>query len=247
MLNNHMKTRLARNIHGAALTEYGILVGLVAVVAISSVATLGGKVGDTFEEASAAINLDIASQTPFSCGDTTDIHGQSYGTVQIGSQCWTTENLRYETASSLCMNDSDADCASYGRLYPQADVTQDICGDAFRASTDQDWKELEAGLGMSSGEVDGTGWRESGSVGSQIAAFAENGTNSTGFNGLPGGFRNASGNYELDGRAAVFWSLSDDTTSSIVRVVAHSYTGVNRDVTDGTGYYSSVRCVASAS
>jgi len=34
-------------------------------------------------------------QTPFSCGDNiTDLDGNSYGTVQIGNQCWISENMR---------------------------------------------------------------------------------------------------------------------------------------------------------
>lgn len=47
---------------GAALVEYGLLVGLVAVVAIGSVATLGEKVEDTF--GAVAHDLSGAISTP---------------------------------------------------------------------------------------------------------------------------------------------------------------------------------------
>ena len=47
---------------GAALTEYGILVGLVAVVAITSVVALGGKVRDVFSASSDAIEIGAVSE-----------------------------------------------------------------------------------------------------------------------------------------------------------------------------------------
>lgn len=34
---------------GASLVEYGLLVGLIAVVAIGAVSSLGGKVNDVFQ------------------------------------------------------------------------------------------------------------------------------------------------------------------------------------------------------
>ena len=40
--------KLAKNIKGAALVEYGILVGLIAVVAIAAVRLLGIQVNDVF-------------------------------------------------------------------------------------------------------------------------------------------------------------------------------------------------------
>ncbi|MFZ3583662.1 Flp family type IVb pilin [Loktanella sp. DJP18] len=45
---------------GAALVEYGMLVGLIAVVAITAVTTLGDKVDGIFTSASAALVFDEA-------------------------------------------------------------------------------------------------------------------------------------------------------------------------------------------
>lgn len=56
-------TFLRRGDRGAALVEYGILVGLVAVVAIGSVSGLGRKVSATFDGTSEAL-----SQTTIAAG-----------------------------------------------------------------------------------------------------------------------------------------------------------------------------------
>lgn len=45
--------------HGAALVEYGLLVGLIAVTAIASVSALGGKVDETFRSISSELSETI--------------------------------------------------------------------------------------------------------------------------------------------------------------------------------------------
>lgn len=46
---------------GAALVEYGILVGLIAVLSIVAVLNLGSTVKDTFENVSSTLDAGIAS------------------------------------------------------------------------------------------------------------------------------------------------------------------------------------------
>ncbi|MFZ3583702.1 hypothetical protein ACOI1H_16225 [Loktanella sp. DJP18] len=46
-----------RNARGASLVEYGMLTGLIAVIAISSVTRLGGKIEGIFSDASGAIEM----------------------------------------------------------------------------------------------------------------------------------------------------------------------------------------------
>jgi pilus assembly protein Flp/PilA len=48
-------TRLAKNEEGAALVEYGMLVGLIAVVCIAAVGILGGKINDVFTTINASL------------------------------------------------------------------------------------------------------------------------------------------------------------------------------------------------
>jgi hypothetical protein len=56
--------------------------------------------------------------SPFDCGssfsDSRD--GKSYETVQIGNQCWMSENLNYDTTGSFCYNNDINNCNTYGRL-----------------------------------------------------------------------------------------------------------------------------------
>jgi pilus assembly protein Flp/PilA len=51
----NLVTRFARNEEGAALVEYGMLVGLIAVVCIGAVTTLGVTVSGVF----GAINVAL--------------------------------------------------------------------------------------------------------------------------------------------------------------------------------------------
>jgi pilus assembly protein Flp/PilA len=50
-------SRFVQNDEGAALVEYGILVGLIAVVCIAAVGTLGGTINGVFT----TINTDLAA------------------------------------------------------------------------------------------------------------------------------------------------------------------------------------------
>jgi pilus assembly protein Flp/PilA len=69
---NLLKNRLTSNTEGASLVEYGVLAGLIAVVAIGSVSYLGTQVRDIFEVSSNAIaplggsapQVDAGGDTP---------------------------------------------------------------------------------------------------------------------------------------------------------------------------------------
>jgi pilus assembly protein Flp/PilA len=53
----NLVTRFAKNDEGAALIEYGMLVGLIAVVCVLGVTTLGGTIAGYF----ASINASLAA------------------------------------------------------------------------------------------------------------------------------------------------------------------------------------------
>lgn len=50
------------------------------------------------------------------CG-TMELDGYTYQTVRIGSQCWITENLRYETGTAVAYKEDDANVEKFGYLY----------------------------------------------------------------------------------------------------------------------------------
>ncbi len=120
------------------------------------------------------------------CGDnfTDPRDGHSYGTTQIGNQCWMTSNLVYgttinsSTAQSdngviehYCYDDNPYACLFGGGLYTWDEmmnystdsINQGICPDGWRIPTDYEWKILE---GVADGQYgvgdpvwNQTGWR----------------------------------------------------------------------------------------
>jgi uncharacterized protein (TIGR02145 family) len=148
--------------------------------------------------------------------------GQDYKTLQIGQQCWFRENLNIgeritsstaQTNNSkiekYCYDNLDANCNTYGGLYQWGELmqyattegSQGICPDDWHVPTENEWNTLignsggasAAGLKMKST----TGWSNSG-----------NGTNSSSFTVLPGGYSKPEGTFSDAGNDAGFWSSS---------------------------------------
>ena len=55
----NLVTRFAKDEQGAALVEYGILVGLIAVVCIGAVKALGATVDGVFTNINATLTADL--------------------------------------------------------------------------------------------------------------------------------------------------------------------------------------------
>ncbi len=128
----------------------------------------------------------LASALMVSCGDDDDSlpakvqpsaegtftdsrDGQTYHWVRYGQTDWMTENYRYNAgpgSSSIYLDvadyhDNPTDSTylpKYGRLYSQAGALM-ACPDGWRLPTDDDWKQLEGVLGMSSSDAAKIGWR----------------------------------------------------------------------------------------
>jgi len=134
--------------------------------------------------------------------------GQTYEIVQIGNQVWFAENLNYEKTGSLWY-DSDPDNGDlYGRLY-HWDAALDACPDGWHLPKDYEWKTLEMELGMSQSEADDTGWRGT-DQGEQMKSTSGNGTNSSGFSALPGGYF-LDGSFSDAGHVGYWWVATDIT------------------------------------
>ena len=70
-----------------------------------------------------------------------------------------------------------------------------------------------------------------------------NGTNSSGFSGLPGGNRNYDGTFDTIGNYGYWWSSTeDDTANAWNRTLSYNYGSVNRDYNYKTNGFS-VRCL----
>ena len=177
-------------------------------------------------------------------GTVTDIDGNVYQTVIIGTQEWMAENLKVThycngdsipnvtfngawqalTTGAYCeYNNNVNNVATYGRLYNwyAVDDSRNIAPVGWHVPTDAEWKQLEMYLGMSQAEADNDGWRGTIEGGKLKEAgtthwFTPNtgATNESGFSSLPGGFRNNDGGFGGMGARADFWSTT--TEASII-------------------------------
>jgi uncharacterized protein (TIGR02145 family) len=149
----------------------------------------------------------------------TDVDGNMYYTVTIGSQVWMAENLRvthYRNGDSIpnvsdaspwtnlitgayCNYNNDGDnVATYGRLYNWYAVgdSRNIAPVGWHVASDSDWISMEKTLGMSQSEAEASGWR-GGNEGCKLKetgtahwlAPNDSATNESGFSALPGGSR----------------------------------------------------------
>jgi len=112
----------------------------------------------------------IEEQVGFTCGDTLvdSRDGQSYQTVQIGTQCWMAENLNIGTRidgisnqinngtiEKYCLNNIEANCDNYGGLYQWDEMmqyssiagSQGICPGGWHVPTDGEWTILTSFIG----------------------------------------------------------------------------------------------------
>jgi uncharacterized protein (TIGR02145 family) len=192
----------------------------------------------------------------------TDIDGNVYRTVTIGSQVWMAENLKvthYRDGDSIpnvtdstiwpnlltgayCDYHNDTTLVpTYGRLYNWYAVadSRTIAPAGWHVPTDLEWQTLVDSLGDSTvagGKMKEKGYAHwfDGNVGA---------TNESGFNGLPGGYRYGTGSCLDMTVSAYFWTSTE---------YAYSYAWARILSCYGAGVYHayrpklygfSVRCV----
>jgi len=126
----------------------------------------------------------------------------------------------------------------YGRLYNYyaVDDARGLCPSGWHVPTDGEWTVLTDFLGGSSvagAEMKTTyGWFGGG-----------NGTNSSGFSGLPGGVRSSNGNFWGAGSQGYWWSSSLSGSYAWTRNLLSSSSNVYRDDDRHGQYGFSVRCL----
>ena len=190
---------------------------------------------------------------------------ESGGVVTIGTQVWTSKNLdvatyrngdvipqvqdyndwKNLTTGAWCYYENESAYGrKYGKLYNWYAVNdpRGLAPNGYHIPTDEEWTKLteylggdsEAGTKMKST----SGWYEN-----------RNGTNSSGFSGLPGGYRSSGGTFTLIDYYGYWWSSSENITyNAWPRSLSYSksrqfpYGNVNRSNFDkGSGF--SVRCL----
>jgi len=125
----------------------------------------------------------------------------------------------------------------YGRLYNwyAVDDARGLCPSGWHVPTDGEWTVMTdhlAGELVAGGQMKTTyGWYSGG-----------NGTNTSGFSGLPGGYRSDNGSFSMAGYVGNWWSSSPIGSLAFLRGLYTLSEGVGR-ASYGRGFGYSVRCV----
>ena len=147
--------------------------------------------------------------------------------ASIGKQVWTTKNLdvtkyrngdaipqvqdknawaKLKTGAWCYFENNTANGTTYGKLYNWFAVndTRGLAPKGYHMPTDAEWTILTDNLGEEAGTKmkSTSGWDNNG-----------NGTNTSGFAGLPGGYRNDDGDFSFIGAGGGWWSSSESNTS----------------------------------
>ena len=126
---------------------------------------------------------------------------------------------------------------TYGRLYNGYAVSdsRSLCPNGWHVPTDDEWTfmtEFLGGEAIAGSQMKADyGWQSGG-----------NGTNSSGFSGLPGGYRFENGSFSSAGITGIWWSSSGNGSSAWSRQLSLSSQSVNRSSNNLENGFS-VRCV----
>ena len=192
----------------------------------------------------------------------TDIDGNVYKTVTIGSQVWMAENLKTtkfrngdpiplitdaaawasSTTGAYCNYDNDeANAEVYGRLYDwkSANDPRGICPEGWHIPTDAEWGTLIAFLGGDA--VAGGKLKEKGTV--HWNSPNNQASDTVGFTALPAGERRATGQYIYLKQYGCWWSSTEtDDLNAWIRYISNSTYYITRQIYSKKYAYS-VRCI----
>ncbi len=172
-------------------------------------------------------------------GTVTDVEGNVYKTVSIGTQVWTAENLKttkfndgsdipmvtgdtkwsFTCTPTYCWYDNDEAKYKdvYGALYNfYVAQTGKICPEGWHVPTDDEWILIESFLGGS--DVAGKKMKEAGFEHWLKSGSSHEATNESGFTSLPGGLRAENGRFYDIGEHNYFWSSTQNYTCAWYRV-----------------------------
>ena len=237
-----------------------------------------------------AASTAVTPAPSFTCGTSTvtDVDGNAYNTKLIGSQCWTTTNLkvtkyndgsvigdstnstwgtaiigaRTENKENSALPSSPSVSGYVGTLgylynWYAATDSRKLCPDGWHVPTDAEWTIMIQAL-VPSQVVDGTIFgAQSLTAGTVMKSDVTNltagtglgwnpsspGTNTSGFSGLPGGYRQSGGSCNGIRNDAFFWSATETIINTAwYRYLFNSNGNVSRNhITKSVG--ASVRCL----
>lgn len=177
-------------------------------------------------------NNNTDSTNPPTGATVTDVDGNVYHTVIIGSQTWMVENLKTTkyndgtaiplvtdgaawsklTTPAYCWyNNDEADYKNpYGALYNWYTVnTGKLSPAGWHVPTDAEWATLVSYLGDTT--IVGGKLKEAGTT--HWVSPNTGATNSSGFTALPGGSHYTDGSFYLNGKYGWYWSTNESSTT----------------------------------
>ena len=189
-----------------------------------------GQVGPNIKSGQNSITLFVLNEFNELRGDNirfkVDATTNNLNTIKIGTQTWTTKNLDVTTyrngevipqvqdanawanlrTGAWCYYENNtANGSSYGKLYNWYAVNdpRGLAPKGYHIPSDAEWTKLSDNLGDEAGTKmkSSSGWKNNG-----------NGTNTSGFAGLPGGCRNYNGKVSNVGATGFWWSSSEYNT-----------------------------------
>ncbi len=199
--------------------------------------------------------------------------GVVYHITTIGNQVWMSENLKAKhyrngdpvdnvqgeeewgntSSGAWCnYNNNKALDPVYGKLYNWNAVNdpRGLAPEGWHVPSDDEWKELERNLGMKKAEVESKGWRGS-EHGYKLKATGtahwhepnSAANNETGFNALPGGYRDVEGFFYVIGNAGYWWTSTEyQSYFAWFRSLFYTSGKIHR-ITSYEGDGFSVRCI----
>ena len=193
----------------------------------------------------------------------TDIDGNEYDTIKIGTQFWMKQNLKTShyrngdpipeitsmslwsslTSGAWCWfnNDSVKNAAIYGKLYNWYAINdpRGLAPKGWHVPSEVELATLSLSLGGDL--VAGRKLKESGT--SHWTTPNAGATNSSGFTGLPGGYCSKEGIFDNIGRYGVWWSSAERSSNlAWYRSLNYSLEDFSGD-NDDKRYGFSVRCL----
>jgi uncharacterized protein (TIGR02145 family) len=189
----------------------------------------------------------------------TDKDGNTYQTVTIGSQEWTTENLNVEhyrngdvipqvqdkdqwkklTTGAWCYYEGNSENGkTYGKLYNWYAVndTRGLAPEGWHIPSDAEWATIIEFLGGK--DIAGEKMKST-----ALWTDIKWATNESGFTAIPGGYCDDSYRFKFLGKYGCFWSSTSNTTiASWMRELHHNIKDVKRDTFNKKSGLS-IRCI----
>ncbi|MBE0640170.1 MAG: hypothetical protein IH598_16775 [Bacteroidales bacterium] len=215
----------------------------------------------------------VPAEIPFPCGEQiSDIDGNIYNTLQIGTQCWMKENLKTtkdadgNAITRYCYNNDPSNCNVYGGLYTWTTAmngaassnnvpsgVRGICPDGWHLPSDAEWTALTNYVSSQSGYLcdantsyiaKALAAQTNWQTNSNTCAVGNNLTlnNATGFSGLPGGYFAYGIFYRVGDQGDLWLSTEFSPDYAWFSVLFFEYPEVPRSF-NTKGMGTSVRCL----